>query len=175
MPGQAQGRSVHQYGGHVWCRFCTLLLGSSCFSDRARLPQYLAADTAQTWHMLVVSFFVLCSVVGVPLSWHKTSGGDTLVWVGFELLRRTRHLRLSERRAEWFTKWAREKPPERQFLGPPCRFMTIRPKKLRPQSPPVRELSGQISVRASITHEALPLRGRTSNRGHSREGGRAGQ
>ena len=53
-------------------------------------------------------FLILCSVVGAPLSWHKTSGGDTVVWVGFEHLHRTRLLGISLRRAEWFTKWARE-------------------------------------------------------------------
>ena len=42
-----------------------------------------------------LTFFVLCAVIGAPLSWHKTSGGDVLVWVGFELLLRSqlsRHL-----------------------------------------------------------------------------------
>ena len=65
-----------------------------------RLVQYLSAYTSTSWHMLVADdyllesggseyrvglllFFVLCAVVGVPLSWHKTCGGDTLVWVGF--------------------------------------------------------------------------------------------
>ena len=82
-----------------------------------RLTQYLASDRAQTWHMAVADdhhleaggqsyrsallcFFVLCSVVGVSLSWHKTSGGDSVVWVGFELLHQTRHLGISQRRAE---------------------------------------------------------------------------
>ena len=51
-------------------------------------------------------FFVLCAVVGVPLSWHKTCGGDTLVWVGFELLLRSRCVGISARRAEWFVRWA---------------------------------------------------------------------
>ena len=67
-----------------------------------RLAQYLIGSAATTWHMLVaddyflecggaacrrglLTFFVLCAVFGVPLSWHKTSGGDVLVWVGIEL------------------------------------------------------------------------------------------
>ena len=71
-----------------------------------RLVHYLSAHTSTSWHMLVADdyllesggteyrtglllFFVLCAVVGVPLSWHKTCGGDTLVWVGFELLLRS--------------------------------------------------------------------------------------
>ena len=87
-----------------------------------RLVQYLSADTSTSWHMLVADdyllesggpeyrvglllFFVLCAVVGVPLSWHKTCGGDTLVWVGFELLLRSRCVGISARRAEWFVRW----------------------------------------------------------------------
>ena len=90
-----------------------------------RLTQYLAASSADTWHMVVaddyhldaagaqyrlalLTFFVLCATVGAPLSWHKTNGGDTVVWVWFELLHRTRQLGISQRRAEWFVRWARE-------------------------------------------------------------------
>ena len=90
-----------------------------------RLSQYLAGDTAQTWHMLVaddflleaggpeyrsalMAFFVLCAVSGAPLSWNKTAGGDTVSWVGFELLLRSHKLGISQRRAEWFTRWTRE-------------------------------------------------------------------
>ena len=40
-----------------------------------------------------------CSVLGVPLSWKKTARGDTVLWVGFELL---------HRRAQWFQRWTRE-------------------------------------------------------------------
>ena len=71
-----------------------------------RLSQCLVARAATTWHMLVADdyllecggaasrsglllFFVLCASAGVPLSWHKTSGIDILVWVGFELLLRS--------------------------------------------------------------------------------------
>ena len=73
------------------------------------LTQCLASDRAETWHMIVADdfhlgagrmhyrlalmmFFIVCSVVGAPFSWHKTRGGDSVVWVGFELLHRTRHL-----------------------------------------------------------------------------------
>ena len=70
---------------HHWSRISAAL---------GRLTQYLPSDWAQTWHVVVADdyhleaggqsyrfallcFFVLCSVVGVPLSWHKTSGGDS--------------------------------------------------------------------------------------------------
>ena len=99
-------------------------------------------------------FFVHCSVVGAPLFWHKTNGGDTVVWVGFELLHRTRHLGIPLRRAEWFTKSARETTDsqyihvarfeeglgrimfvaralelERPFLGPLYGFMALQPRQ----------------------------------------------
>ena len=84
-----------------------------------RLCQYISGTPARTWHLLVANdyhsdaggpryresinvFFVLCSVLGVPLSWRKTSGGDTVSWVGFELLHRSYKIGLSERRSRWF-------------------------------------------------------------------------
>ena len=87
-----------------------------------RLAQYLAGFSCTTWHMLVaddyllecggrfyrcglVLFFVLCASLGVPLAWHKTAGGDTFIWVGFELLLRSHSIGISERRAEWFARW----------------------------------------------------------------------
>ena len=71
-----------------------------------RLSQYLAGDTAQTWHMLVAddnlleaSWHSLCCVQCQvpPLSWNKTSGGDVVSWVGFELLLRSHKLGMSQR------------------------------------------------------------------------------
>ena len=84
----------------------------------------MVGSTAATWHMLVaddyhleaggkefnfalIAFFVVCSIVGVPLSWNKT-GGETVTWVGFELLHRTRQLGISQRRADWFRRWTTE-------------------------------------------------------------------
>ena len=54
----------------------------------------------------IISFFVLCSVLGVPLSWKKTAGCDTVSWVG--LLHRSYKIGLSERRSQWFQRWTRE-------------------------------------------------------------------
>ena len=90
-----------------------------------RLAQYLAGNTAYSWHMLVADdyhldagganyrtalfhFFTLCATANVPLSWSKTAGGDVVSWVGFELLHRTRMLGITQRRADWLTKWSRE-------------------------------------------------------------------
>ena len=45
---------------------------------------------------------------GVPPSWNKTAGGDTVARVGFELLHRSYKLRISQKRAEWFIRWTCE-------------------------------------------------------------------
>ena len=92
-------------------------------SALGRLSQYLSRHTAHTWHLLVaddfhlkaggagyrealMTFFVLCYTAVVPLSWGKTSGGDTIAWVGFEILHRSYSLGITARRAEWFVKWS---------------------------------------------------------------------
>ena len=46
----------------------------------------------------LMTFFIICSIVGVPLSWNTTSVGETVTWVGFELLHRTRQLGISQRK-----------------------------------------------------------------------------
>ena len=143
-----------------------------------RLVQYLSAYTSTSWHMLfaddyllesggpeyrtgLLLFFVLCAVVGVPLSWHKTCGGDTLVWVGFELLLRSRCVGISARRAEWFVRWAETIASsttihmgsfeeglgrimfvagalehERPFLAPLYKFLTMHPRNFIRRVPP---------------------------------------
>ena len=89
-----------------------------------RLAQCLVGHASHMWHMLVaddflleasgrfyravlVIFFLLCSSLNVPRSWNKTAGRDTVTWVGFELLLHSNQLGISERRAEWLTRWAR--------------------------------------------------------------------
>ena len=108
VPG---GEVFVKYGGNV--RHCM----ASYYWSRVGLSQYIPAHSCTTWHMLVaddfllkcgcpnycsglILFFVLCASVGVPLSWHKTGGGDVLIWVGFELLLRSRSIGISMRRVE---------------------------------------------------------------------------
>ena len=159
-----------------------------------RLVQYLSAYTSTSWHMLVADdyllesggpeyrigllfFFVLCAVVGVPLSWHKTCGGDTLVWVGFELPLRSRCVGISARRAEWFVRWAESVASsptvhmgsfeeglgrimfvagalehERPFLAPLYKFLTMHPRDSIRRVPPyvsfiLKYLSREISLK----------------------------
>ena len=60
------------------------------------------------YRFAIMVFFVLSSVLGVPLSRNKTLGGNALVWVGFELLLESDKVGISQRRAEWFVRWATE-------------------------------------------------------------------
>ena len=159
-----------------------------------RILQYLSGHTSTSWHMLVADdyllesggreyrtglllFFVLCAAVGVPLSWHKTCGGDTLVWVGFELLLRSRCVGISSRRAEWFVRWAgsvTESPTihmgtfeeglgrimfvagalehERPFLAPLYKFLTTHPRDSIRRVPPyvsfiLKYLAREVSLK----------------------------
>ena len=56
----------------------------------------------------LITFFVICMLLGVLFSKGKTSGGDTLTWVGFELLHKSYRLDISQWRAEWFCRWYEE-------------------------------------------------------------------
>ena len=154
-----------------------------------RISQHVVADSAATWLMLVaddypleaggqeyrfdlMTFFIVCSIVGVPLSWNKTSGGETVTCVGFELLHRARQLGISQRRADWFRKWTTEVASSSSvhmtsfeeglgrvmrghwsvrglFLGPLCRFMSLHPRDSVRAVPPnvsffLRHLAAQI-------------------------------
>ena len=62
----------------------------------------------EEYRFALMTFFIICSIVGVPLSWNKTSGGETVTWVGFELLHHTRQLGISQRRADWLRRWTTE-------------------------------------------------------------------
>ena len=118
---QTEGFSVAKF---IWNYVSIMLLEHSWCSDWQILT-VCGSDSAATWHMLVaddhhleaggeeyrsalMTFFIVCCIVGAPLSWNGTSGGETVTWVGFELLHRTRQLGISQRRADWFRKWTTE-------------------------------------------------------------------
>ena len=107
-----------------------------------RLPSGLEYRTA------LISFFVLRDSCQVPLSWNKAAGGDTVVWIGFELLHSSSKLGISQRLADWNVKMdsrnrqleIRECEPLRggpwsdhvcgRSLKPLCRFLTLHPRGL---------------------------------------------
>ena len=88
-----------------------------------RIAQYILGHSAQTWHLLVAddymldasgpayreaisSFFTLVlRSLAHRYRRPKTAGGDTISWVGFEILHRTYKLGISERRCQWFVRW----------------------------------------------------------------------
>ena len=167
-----------------------------------RLAQYLIGDSATTWHMLVADDYLLecggpayrrglltffenlfmCSVLGVPLSWHKTSGGDVLVWVGFELLLRSRCVGISARRAEWFVRWTQKIADsdtvnmasfeegqgrimfvagalehERPFLGPSLKVHQHTSKGIDLKNTSVCEIHPPLSCKSDYEPETLPM------------------
>ena len=105
-----------------------------------RLTQCLTSLCATTWIMLLADdchveiggqhfrpallvFFLLCEVLGCPLSWNKTNGGTVTNWVGFELLLKEHASGLTERRAAWVVKWARDSGSQGQRFG--CDHVSI--------------------------------------------------
>eukprot|EP00969_Alexandrium_andersonii_P070045 3091450-Alexandrium_andersonii.AAC.1 len=44
-------------------------------------------------------------LLGLPLSWHKVSGGTEVSWVGYRIHLRERELGVSASRSEWLIKW----------------------------------------------------------------------
>ena len=189
---------------------------SRAASALGRLTQYITGRTANTWHQLVaddfhleasgtehtaalISFFVLCSTAGVPLSWEKTAGGDKVTWVGFELLHDTYHLGISERRAAWFIKWAEEVASSQivntasfEGLG---RLMCVagatRTREALPVSAPqlllsapqrsckesafLREVFPAIPLTSSLAVSSLQLRDGDASLGNSPSGRRTGE
>ena len=81
-----------------------------------RLTQYLISRFATTWVMLLADDYHVevgdphfrHTILGCPLSGNERNGGSVTNWVGFELLLKEHALGLTERRAAWVVKWARE-------------------------------------------------------------------
>ena len=69
---------------------------------------YHVAVGGAHFRLALLVFFLLCEVLVCPLSWNETNGGTVTNWGGFELLLKEHALGLTERRAAWVVKWARE-------------------------------------------------------------------
>ena len=142
---------------------------------------YLVECGEAAYRRGLLTFFVLCAVLGLSLTWHKTSGGDVLVWVGFELLLRSRCVGISEMRDEWFIRWTQKIADsdtvnmasfeeglgrimfaagalehERPFLGNLYRFISVHPRDSTRTIPPFVKFFFAISPTRS------PSRGTTS-------------
>ena len=73
---------------------------SQTYLVRRGTDDYQLDASGPSYREAIICFFVLCSLLGVPLSWSKTSGGDTISWVGFEILHKSHSLGISERRSQ---------------------------------------------------------------------------
>ncbi len=62
----------------------------------------IKAESTSGRPKLSVMFVILVFVVlGVPLSWHKSQGGDVIRWIGYEVHLSSLSLGITERRAAW--------------------------------------------------------------------------
>ena len=65
----------------------------------------------EDFSIMFLNCYCVCfsgGICGVSESWNKKTGGDAVSWVGFELLHQSFELGISQRRADWFTRWTRE-------------------------------------------------------------------
>ncbi len=58
-------------------------------------------STAEQPHVPIVFVILLLVVLGVPLSWHKAQGGETIKWIGYEVHLGQLALGITQRRADW--------------------------------------------------------------------------
>ena len=57
------------------------------------------------WILLIIFYYVLLGLLGLPFAWRKFSGGLKFGWVGFELILKENALGLSVARAQWMIRW----------------------------------------------------------------------
>ena len=64
------------------CCFCFRMWksGSCCFADD--YPSLVAGQQTSD-HMITLAFWYV--VIGVPFSWHKSKGGEELMWICIQL------------------------------------------------------------------------------------------
>ncbi len=62
-------------------------------------------STSNTPAVSIVFVIIILYVLGVPLAWHKSQGGQVVNWIGYEVHLGELSLGISERRAEWCIKF----------------------------------------------------------------------
>ena len=117
-----------------------------------------------------LSSFVLCDSCRVPLSWRKTAGGDTVAWVGFELLHRSSQGGITLRRAEWFIRWSKMSQLQSSSVRRGCvgvrpspprtalPFQDLAPTRLNTHSPTVRLVHPQEPCSSALPVSAPLVR-----------------
>ena len=96
-------------------RSLSILLWSRVARSMGRLSQYFASDSPRTWRMLGADDVQVESHGLLSWFFHPTRDGrrapsveQNLIRAGCDLLLRTRRQGMSQRRAEWFTRWTSE-------------------------------------------------------------------
>ena len=63
----------------------------------------IAVPAGQHFRRSLLFVFLICDVLGLPLSWNKVSGGAAVSWMGHELLLESASLGVSASR--WMRGW----------------------------------------------------------------------
>ncbi len=118
-------------GGDVYCYMCGVFGISSIgyFWSRiggalVRAVHHVMTPEDELWLMLmaddlklectapapeirIVAVLLFWVLLGVPISWHKIQGGDSISWIGYEVNLRELALGISAGRALWAVNWLR--------------------------------------------------------------------
>ncbi len=69
---------------------------------------YKVDSTAPGADRSLLFFLAFFHLLGLPIKWAKTDGGDQVDWVGYSVLVRRFRLGLSANRAAWIVRWCRQ-------------------------------------------------------------------
>ena len=99
-------------GKNVYVNASAAYWWSRAATAAVRGAHYVLGPDLASWLLLVADDFsvvltilTFLRVMGFPLSWKKLAGGETLVWVGYELVLKNSSLGFSESRAQWLEGW----------------------------------------------------------------------
>ena len=191
VAGSTRWRRFCGYGRNLWRSFSQLLLVKSGLGDRALvsvlarfLSEYVAffscgrLSPGSSWTGISESHQFHRAM---QCSWKKTAGGETMSWVGFELLHRIYKNGLPERRARWTREAANAGYVhmsafegglgrvmyvagalefERPFLSPLYRFITLH-LRVCSSSPCICGIYSLVSRRSDTRISPLRLRSST--------------
>ncbi len=120
-----------------------------------------AESTGEHPKRAVILVVLILVVLGVPLSWQKSQGGDVIRWIGYEVHLATLSLGITERRAAWCVDFllqlARDGRADvgrlRSGLGRLCFVVGA----LEWERPFLAPLFAFVSKQPKLGHRALPL------------------
>ncbi len=120
-----------------------------------------AESTGERPKRAIIFVILILVVLGVPLSWHKSQGGDVIRWIGYEVHLATLSLGITERRAAWCVDFLLQLSRDgrtdvgrlRSGLGRLCFVVGA----LEWERPFLAPLFAFVSRQPKFGHRALPL------------------